>query len=207
MTGLGIWGAALFLYGAFRLWYDGRRRPLSAAEIDGFMARIERSAPGQHSDPAILRAFLEKDDGREFLMLNLVRLHPQPVADPYGGEPAPEAAMLKRYTDAFVPALMRRGGHPALVAVPAGGYVDAWQAPPDPGWTLVGVMRYRSRRDMIALATDARFEHAHAFKVAATALTFSFPTRPRLLLFLSPRVWVGLVLALAAALLHLALTR
>ena len=204
MTGLGIWGAALFLYGAFRLWYDGRRRPLSAAEIDGFMARIERSAPGQHSDPAILRAFLEKDDGREFLMLNLVRLHPQPVADPYGGEPAPAAAMLKRYTDAFVPALMRRGGHPALVAVPAGGYVDAWQAPPDPGWTLVGVMRYRSRRDMMELATDPRFLAKHPFKVAALSATYSFPTAPGVMLVAGPRVWVALVLALGAALLQLA---
>ncbi len=206
MTGLGIWITALLLYGAFRLWYDGHRRPLTAAEIDAFMVRAAQSAPGQHSDPAIVRAFLEADDGREFLMLNLVHLHPAPVPNPYGGELEAAPALMQRYTKAFFPALLRRAGHPALIAMPAGGYLDSWQAPPNPGWTVVGLMRYRSRRDMITLATDSRFEHAHAFKVAATALTFSFPTRPRVLLYASPRVWIGLVLALAAALLQLALS-
>ena len=35
--------------------------------------------------------------------------------------------------------------------------------------------------------------------------TFSFPTQPMLSLYAGPRVWVGLVLALVAAVIHLAM--
>jgi hypothetical protein len=152
-----------------------------------------------------LRAFLARDDGREFAMLNLVRLAPQPVPHPTTGEPTPARALLDEYTRAFIRALLRRGGHPAIAARAAGGYLDSWNVADDPGWTIVGYMRYRSRRDMMELVVDPRFAAAHPFKIAAIETTLSFPTSPQILLFLSPRVWVGLVLALLAALLHLAL--
>ena len=61
------------------------------------------------------------------------------------------------------------------------------------------MIRYRSRRDMIELATDPAFAPAHAFKLAAMTHTLAFPVAPGVV-FLGPRVWVGLVLALLAAL-------
>ena len=68
-----------------------------------------------------------------------------------------------------------------------------------PGWTLVGYMRYRSRRDLMKLTSDPRFQNGHAYKHAAISMTSSFPTRPQPIGFVGPRVWVALVLALAAA--------
>jgi hypothetical protein len=65
-------------------------------------------------------------------------------------------------------------------------------------------MRYRSRRDMMELATNPQLQDVHPFKTAGTAMTFSFPTQPMMGFALRPRVWVGLVLALLAALTHLA---
>ena len=59
---------------------------------------------------------------------------------------------------------------------------------------------------MMELATDPAFEPAHAYKIAAIANTLAFPVAPPVLLF-GPRVWVPLVLALLAALGHLALRR
>ena len=58
-------------------------------------------------------------------------------------------------------------------------------------------------RDLLAL--DPRFDDAHGFKIAAMPTTFSFPTRPGGGLFLGPRIWVGLAIALGAALLQLAI--
>ena len=112
---------------------------------------------------------------------------------------------MREYIRGFLPVLIRHGGHPALQAAKIGGYVDAWNVPPDPGWTIVGMMRYRSRRDMAELSTDPRFTAAHPFKIAAIPVTASFPTAPGFALLLGPRVWVALVLALVAALLQLAL--
>jgi hypothetical protein len=66
------------------------------------------------------------------------------------------------------------------------------------------MMRYRSRRDMMKLATDPRFLDAYPFKIAAVAQTFSFPTQVTTSMALRPRTGVALLLALLAALIHLA---
>lgn len=205
MAAWAIWGVALAIYGAFRLFYDGLRRPLSGAEIAAFMAHVGPRADATGNDLDVLRTFLEADDGREFIMCNLVRTRDGQVTDPESGESASGQEWLRRYSDPFVRALMRRGGHPVYVGRKIGGYVDAWNAAPDPGWTLVGTMRYRSRRDMVALVMDPAFHAAHPAKLLGIDTTFSFPTRRMIAFYASPRVTVALALALAAALCHIAL--
>ena len=198
--------AALAAYLLFRLWYDGWRGPLTAAEIEAGMAAIAARGGSGGTDRAQFRAFLEADDGREFVMLNLVKVTPGLVAHPETGEPVPGRAMLDHYSRHFIRRLVLRGGHPAIVARKVGPYVDAWgDVQPDPGWSIVGFMRYRSRRDLLALAADPSFGSVHAYKALGTRETFSFPTQPVLKLFAGPRLWVGLLLALLAALASLAL--
>ena len=199
-----IWVGAALLYAAFRLWYDGLRRPLSQAEVDAYVEAMRGGSASEVNDPDVIRAFLEDDDGKEFVMLNLVRLHPFDVEHPETGEKTKPRALLTGYLKGFLPALLARGGVPVFSARKVGPYVDAWGVEPDPGWTIVGAMRYRSRRDMMELLGDSRFTDAHGMKVAAMPTTFSFPTRPNAGAFVGPRIWVGLVLALGAALLQLA---
>lgn len=198
-----IWLLAGGLYLAFRAWYDGWRRPLRPEEVDAY---LERLAAGPEATPERLesvRRFLSADDGREFLMVNLIRLHPEPALDPETGERLPARALLERYTRPFIRALLRRGGHPSLLANVAGSYTDAWNVEPDPGWSFVGLMRYRSRRDLMELATAPDFGRSHAFKIAAIANTLAFPVvRPRFLA--GPRVWAAVLLMLAAAVAQLA---
>lgn len=205
MTGIAIWIVAAGFYGWFRWFYDNRRPPLTAAEIDDFLPRLPEHARANTGEIATLRAFLERDDGGEFAMLNLVKLAPEPVPHPETGELMSSGKLLESYTRVFFRALVRKGCHPGMAARVIGGYLDSWNVPADPGWTIVGYMRYRSRRDMLELITDPRFANAHLFKIAATPVTMSFPTRPQILIYASPRVTVGLAIALIAALLHLAL--
>jgi hypothetical protein len=205
MSLLWIWIGALVLYGVFELWYGNWSGPLSRKEIDDYMARIE--AGSENLDPqrrATVRRFLEADDGGEFFMANLVRFPSEPVTDPRTGEPRPAAQVLRGYTDRFMPALLRRAGHPVFVGRAAGGYVEHWGVEPDPGWSMVGVLRYRSRRDMIELATAPAFAPAHAFKIAAMSHTLAFPLAPGFSV-LGPRVWLALLLGLLAALGQLSL--
>lgn len=196
---------AAIVYAAFRAWYDNWRGAVTPREIDDFLAAVAGLPSGEVNDLDTLRKFLEEDDGREFVMLNLVRVASGTTVHPVSGEQVPARKLMDEYARTFLPALLRRGGHPAIVARKVGGYVDAWHVPPDPGWNVIGFMRYRSRRDVMRLVLDPRFAIAHPFKVAATAETFSFPTQPQLQLFVGPRVWVALVLALTAALLQLIL--
>ena len=45
-------------------------------------------------------------------------------------------------------------------------------------WTRGAGMRYRSRRDMLEIATNPEFAGSHEFKVAAMAKTIAFPIDP-----------------------------
>jgi len=199
-----IWVVALALYIVFRLWYDNWRGPLSPQEVNDFMNQVSGLKMSEYSDPKDLRAFLEADDGKEFVMVNLVRVHTGELAHPHTGKPTKGIDLLREYGNSFVKVLVRHGGHPVLVMRKVGGYIDSWNTPPDPGWHVAGSMRYRSRRDMMQLALDPSVRDVHILKTAATATTFSFPSQVVLGLAIRPRVWVALLLALSAALVHLA---
>jgi len=199
-----VWLSAVAVYGVFRAWYDNRRGRITPAEIDFFLDRGARHGAGDVNDLTIIRRFLEQDDGREFFMVNLVK-YTGDIPHPETGAPTTGQAMLQQYSRSFVKNMLRYGGHPALAARKIGGYVDAWQVPPDPGWNITGFMRYRSRRDMIDMATDPKFNGIHKFKIAGVGETFSFPSQPIVMLLFGPRIWVAMVLLLVAAFIQIAL--
>jgi len=201
----GTWGAALLLWLGFRLFYDGLRRPLRPHEIETFLAGLGERMDATGNDTARLRAFLEVDDGREFVMLNLVKTRPGVITDPESGETLGGAEWLRRYSRTFVRGLIRRGGHPVFVGRKVGGYIDAWNSSADPGWTLFGTMRYRSRRDLVRLAGDPAFRAVHPAKLLGTEATFSFPAQRIFGFHAGPRTTAGLALALLAALGHIAI--
>ena len=95
-----IWLGALAAYGLFAGWYTNWRGPLRPAEVERLMAHFAAAGAGDEgrNSLATLRAFLEADDGREFFMLNLVRLAPGDVIDPASGEARPARAILEGYT-------------------------------------------------------------------------------------------------------------
>jgi hypothetical protein len=55
------------------------------------------------------------------------------------------------------------------------------------------------------MAREPRFHATQAFQAAAPPVPLCFPTSPSPALFVGPRVWLALVLALPASLAHLAL--
>ena len=207
MASFWVWGLALLGYAAFLGWYVNWRGPLSKAEIESLMAQMMASnvGHGDQDEMPVIRRFLEEDDGREFFMLNVIRLSETDVADSVSGEMRPVRQVMAGYTRMFMPALFARGGHPALAARRIGGMVDTWGLKEVPEWSMMGYIRYRSRRDLAHLVCNPRFSGAHAFKFAAMPQTFNFPTRPMIMTLAGPRIWVGLSFALAAAIAQIAL--
>jgi hypothetical protein len=193
MASFWVWGVALAAYAMFLGWYVNWRGPLSKAEIEQLMARMRANnvGHGDQDEMPVMQRFLEEDDGREFFMLNVIRISDSDVADPATGKMRPAREVMAGYTRMFMPALFARGGHPALAARRIGGMVDTWGLKEVPEWSMVGYMRYRSRRDIAHLVCNPRFG--------------GFPTRPMIMTLASPRVWVGLSMALAAALAQIAL--
>jgi hypothetical protein len=198
-----IWPVVAALYVLFRAWYDNWRKPLSTQEVAHYMRLIQTSPGTEHTDPQVLRQFLARDDGKEFVMCNLVRLHAQPVPHPLTGVLTPPRQLIQEYFRPFAVTLFLHGGHPVVTSRKVAGYIDSWNVPPDPGWTMVGMMRYRSRRDMMELTLNPRFMKAYPFKAAAVEQTYSFPTQILSTMVLQPRSGVALGLALMAALVHL----
>ncbi|WP_374144965.1 hypothetical protein [Sphingomonas sp. 28-63-12] len=203
MNGWIIWGSAALLYALFRAWYDNWRGTLRPDEIARYLRLLDGRSDTTPEALDRLRLFIEDDDGRDFLMFNIVKANLAPVADPASGAIVPGLSLLQRYARQFTPVLIANGGHPAIIRRKIGGYMDSWGTEDDPGWSVIGLMRYRSRRDMMNLVVDPRFEAAHPDKLAGTLATFSFPTMPMAGFYVGPRLWLALAIALAAAITHL----
>lgn len=209
MTAIWIWVTAFGLYLIFRGWYDGLAKPLNTAEVEEFMAVLEkRVEAGLHTpDRQTIRSLMENDDGREFIMFDLQTLVDAPAVHPETGEAADPSSLLTSYFRPFMRRMLGKAGHPVITGRVSGGYIDAMNTPVNPCWSGAGLIRYRSRRDaMLASLANSTFDDIYQFKTAAIAQTFALPVQRQVGFYASPRVTVALVVALVAAFLQIILT-
>ncbi len=201
-----IWGTAVALYLLFRFWYDGFRKPLTVKEIEDYTAQLQTREDVDSDQVEIFTKFMKEDDGKEFIMVNLIQFQPSPMPHPDTGEPTEARAVVMEYFKPLMKMFLARAGHPVMTSRAVGGYVDAWNTPANPPWHSLGLVRYRSRRDAIETTfLNDSFEGIHKYKYAALKQTFAFPSQVLNSTFISPRGTVALVLALGASLLQLAL--
>jgi hypothetical protein len=76
------------------------------------------------------------------------------------------------------PALLTRACHPVLFGAAAADALEVWGIDNARAWGQAGLMRYRSRRDLMDIATNPAFRGPHEFKIAAMAKTIAFPVDP-----------------------------
>jgi hypothetical protein len=190
-----LWSILAALYLGFRLWYDGGGGPLTPQEIQGYIAALEARG-GSAARIATVREFLASDTGSDFVMANFIRFQDKPDAQ----------QEMDRYMAHMYPELFKRACHPLLAGPVVGSALDYWGLENGERWSLVGVVRYRSRRDMMEIATNPSFADAHTFKTAAMAQTIAIPVAPFLQLG-SPRWLVAGALVTFGAVLQLALRR
>lgn len=172
------------MYGAFCWWYTNTGGPLDVEEVARFAAAM-RDGGGTPERIANLRRFMAEDDGRQFLMVNVLHLAaaPPPVPGAAAGESAPE--LLDRYMDYMYPAMFSRASHPVFSGGAVFGAMDllGFDGHPTAGqWTDAALVRYRSRRDLMEIALNAEFAERHPFKLAALEKTIAFPVSPGLYL-------------------------
>ena len=181
---------------------------MTADELERFSQMLE-SRVGEDldaEDVATVRKFGEEDDGKEFIMVNLVEFNPSPAKHADTGQDIKAPDLLREYTKPFLGSLLRRAGHPAIGMQGVGGYLDAWNTPPHPGWHMAGLVRYRSRRDMFVLATDPAYAGIRKYQIAAMKQTFTFPVEG-VLNYSDLRFVLALVLFSLVSLLDLMLYR
>ena len=190
-----LWAILAAVYVGFRLWYDGGGGPLTPVEVERYLDAFEARGV-EPARIAKLREFLAEDSGSDFVMANYIHFAERPDAQ----------ADLDRYMAHMYPALFRRACHPVLAGPVVGRALDLWGIENGERWSLVGLVRYRSRRDMIEISSDPAFADAHRFKTAAMTQTIAIPVEPFVMLG-SPRWLVAGALLTLGALLQLALAR
>ena len=174
---VGIVLAVTALYGAFLFWYGGRGRPLTSDEIETRMRQLAERNQDPHGQALLqdVRDLVSQDDGREFVMQNLVRYRPKALYPPghdFGDDPR---AADRRYGRAILWPLLRRACVLVFVARRSGRFIDPPGAEP---WHYVDMVRYRSRRDFLDFALEIERGDIVMHKWAAIATTHVFPVQP-----------------------------
>ena len=161
------------------------------------MMQIESREPAPSPERvAMLRKFMEEDTGDDFVMLNVIDMYETPLQIE-GVEPGETSdEVLAKYMAYMYPALFARASHPVLYGQAANSAMDLMNADGMERWTTGAGMRYRSRRDMLEIASNPAFAGSHQFKVAAMRKTIAFPIDPWIQLG-DPRLVLGLLLGLS----------
>jgi hypothetical protein len=193
-----LWGIPAVIYMAFVFWYTDFNGPMAEAEIEHYVQKMrENNAPA--SQIARLREFMAADTGRQFLMVNIIDMAETPdrIAGIGPGESSGE--VMNRYMEHMYPALFSRACHPAFFGVAVFGAMDIVGIQGAERWTQAALFRYRSRRDLVDIATNPEFSGRHEFKLAALSKTIAYPVEAQLYLS-DPRALLLLILLVIAAL-------
>mgnify|MGYP001185994632 CR=1 FL=1 len=185
-----IWGFALLFYACFWCWYVGFRKKITAEEVDEIMVFFNSHDSMSEKRKMSLQKFFSNDDGKDFVMVNLLDL----------AQPRRESSKkLAAYQKVFLGALLRKAGHPVFVATAASGNIENVACEHADDWSAAGMVRYRSRRDMLEIAGNPDFQGPHEFKIAAMNKTIAFPADPWMQAG-DPRFLLALLLLIAGLL-------
>jgi hypothetical protein len=146
----------LVLYLVFWVWHSPRVNKLTVAEIDHYMAILERlPLPPEAVKPIAsrFRRWAEADDGKPVYMFNLVHFFQQlrtfPGAPEFKATPQESNAYyMKRLTWLW----LSHAAYPSFDSVPQTENLISLQ--PERTWDQVTVVRYPNRRTILKLLSD-----------------------------------------------------
>lgn len=186
------WLVIAITYLGFFSWYTSFNGPLNPQEIEYYIEKVNATS----EELASFRKFMEEDDGRDFVMINIMEMYDTPlqIEGVKPGETTDQ--VLAKYMEYMFPAMLSKASHPVFRGNAASLLaMDIVNADGMETWTGAAGVRYRSRRDMIEISTNPEFAGRHEFKVAALAKTIAFPVAPFNYLG-DPRLLLALLLGL-----------
>lgn len=162
---------------AFYAWHTPLLGPLTDAEIDAFMATPAANAGTRWSDEVAFETFLRNDDGRAFVMINLMEY--RETAE-YSEDTAPNADLTGKQADmlygqAVLPQLLLRGSYPVARATRYSTIINSVGETAG-GFESFAMVRYRSRRDLIDMLSSDAFQKANIHKWASLENTLVAPS-------------------------------
>lgn len=200
----------VLLYAVFIVWYGGSSKPLTAAEIDKYIERMTANF-NPDNDPKMaekvsrnneaFRTLAEHDDGKEFIMLNLLKYRDKAYYPDHQhmnyGDDALEAD--RRYSEGVQRLLLKFGGIPVFFGDVQGRFLHP-QGVDD--WDKTALVRYRSRRDMLEMVSHPDMATFGFHKTASLEKTQVFPVKP-VISFIFVRSAVAVLLLILGVAVHL----
>jgi len=199
-----LWLGSVVLYALFFSWYTDFGGPLTETEIQAYIAKTANlNLGGDPLSRGALLEFMRNDTGGQFLMFNAVDLAKNPPQMEGAPPDADGQTLIDLYMEHMIPALLSRASHPVAVGKSVADSLDLLGIEGAQSWSHGAIMRYRSRRDLLMLASEEDFNDIHIYKRAAIASTFAIPAQSIGGALLSPRIWIALFIFLMAALAHI----
>ena len=188
-----IWVSLIIIYLGFFFWYTDLGGKLDSEEIDFFLEKLQENNSDLDSDMyESIKNFMENDSGRQFLMVNNVDIDEDPE-DVEGAEPGESAeSLLGRYMEHMYSQLLRRACHPVFAGKAVWTAMDIIGIEGAENWDQAALMRYKSRRAFMEIATHPDMFGKHQFKIAALEKTIAYPVETQLYLS-DPRFILGLI--------------
>jgi hypothetical protein len=170
------WFISAVIYLIFFFWYTNTSGPLSPAEIDLVIDRIDKgeSTISKEDRSSFLR-FLRNDDGGDFYMVNFLDINENPPTMEKTGESATASDLLDYYMEYMYPELFMRASHPVFAGNVSASALDHIGAEETKEWDRTAIMRYRSIRDMLEIANNEIFSERHEYKINALIKTIAIP--------------------------------
>ena len=160
------------LYVAFWAWHSQGAGKLTQAEIDRYLAIIEKlplPEKGIEAFIARLRPWAEADDGNPFYMFNLMQFFPRvqtfPGAPEFKGTPEEANA---RYEKGLIWLWLSHASYPTFIGVPQAQNLLNIQ--PERTWGNMTVVRYPSRRTFLKLISHPAYAPLAPYKLIAVDL-------------------------------------
>jgi hypothetical protein len=166
--------AAVFvvLYVAFWAWHSQGAGKLTQAEIDQYVAIIEKLPLPEKAVQAFiahLRPWAEADDGKPVYMFNLIHFFPK--LQPFPGAPefkgTPEQANA-HYEKSLIWLWLSHASYPTFIGAPQAKSLINMQ--PERTWGNMTVVRYPNRRTFLKLISHPTYAPLAPYKFIAVEL-------------------------------------
>ena len=171
---LWLWLIPALAYIVFALWYTNLGGPLTDEEVSAAIELMESNdvAPERM---AMMRKFMVEDTGNQLIIVNNLDMAKAPPELPATGPGANASELMDHYMEHMYPALFKRASHPVFFGRAIAGAVDLSGIENAEEWTQGALFRYRSRRDLLAIALNPSFSERHEYKMAALDKTIAYP--------------------------------
>jgi len=202
---LTLWLIPAIGYLGFLVWYTDFAGPLTETETQRYLAYFVTNGADEQTVRRMTE-FMAEDTGSQFVMVNILDIADNPPVLPATGPGASGSELLGHYMEHMYPALLSRACHPIYAGRAVFEALDLQGIAGAGVWDQAALMRYRSRRDLLEIATNPEFSDRHGYKMAGLDKTIAFPVE-NVLFYHDLRMLLALILFAFVSLVDLLIYR